>query len=169
MKACDEIMERLKPFRSEAAEDQTWPELIQKAFAANTDLTAKYWFVPSDLKPYTICGLSCAEIEVDILTGNSEILRVDIVEDTGESLNPALDMGQVEGAFMMGLGYWRTERIVHDTTTGALLTNRSWNYKPPGAKDIPADFRVKFVRNSQNEFGFMRSKGMSDNLKHHLL
>lgn len=60
---------------------------------------------------------------------------------------------------MMGLGYWRTERIVHDPNTGALLSNRSWNYKPPGAKDIPTDFRVKFVRNSQNEFGFMRSKG----------
>lgn len=88
-------MGRLKPFRSADDAQQTWPELINKAHAANTDLTAKHWFVPSDLKPYTVCGLSCAEIEVDLLTGNSELLRVDILEDTGESLNPAIDVGQV--------------------------------------------------------------------------
>lgn len=59
----------------------------------------------------------------------------------------------------MGLGYWRTEAILHDAITGELLSNRTWNYRPPGAKDIPTDFRIKFVPNSQNEFGFMRSKG----------
>lgn len=94
-KACEQIKERLKPFLAPENNKQTWSELIDRAHAANTDLTAKYWFVPSDLKPYTICGLSCAEIEVDILTGNSQLLRVDILEDTGESLNPVLDMGQV--------------------------------------------------------------------------
>lgn len=91
--ACEQIKDRLKPFRIQT--QQTWSELIKKAHTGNVDLTAKYWFVPSDLKPYTVCGLSCAEIEVDILTGNSELLRVDILEDTGESLNPILDVGQV--------------------------------------------------------------------------
>lgn len=88
------MLERLKPFQNKE-ENLSWPQVIQKAYAAYTDLTARYVFVPSDLKPYTICGLACAEIEVDILTGNSEVLRVDILEDTGESLNPIIDVGQV--------------------------------------------------------------------------
>lgn len=59
----------------------------------------------------------------------------------------------------MGLGYWTSEKLVYDHTTGKLLTDRTWTYKPPGIKDIPADMRIYFRRNARNEFGVLQSKG----------
>lgn len=58
------------------------------------------------------------------------------------------------------MGYYTTEHLVYDEKTGALLTNRTWNYKPPGVKDIPVDFRIKFLQNSPNPAGVLRSKGI---------
>lgn len=60
----------------------------------------------------------------------------------------------------MGLGYWLSEQIIYDETTGDLLTNRTWTYKPPGAKDIPIDFRIEFIRDTKNPLGVLRSKGL---------
>lgn len=59
----------------------------------------------------------------------------------------------------MGLGLWTSEQIKYDQLTGKLLTDRTWTYKPPGARDIPEDFRVKFRPNSSNPAGVLRSKG----------
>jgi xanthine dehydrogenase molybdopterin-binding subunit B len=60
------------------------------------------------------------------LSSLTQIQRVDILEDAGESLNPDIDIGQIEGAFTMGLGYWLLEHLVFDPKTGALLTDRTW-------------------------------------------
>lgn len=59
----------------------------------------------------------------------------------------------------MGLGYWLTEILVYNRVNGELLSNRTWTYKPPGPKDIPIDFRIKFLQKSSNPFGVLRSKG----------
>lgn len=151
-------MTRLKPVREENP-NADWSQLIDKAFEKNVDLAATFMYKASDLKEYDIWAASSCEIEVDLLTGSILLKRVDILEDVGESLSPGIDVGQIEGAFVMGLGYWLTESLVYNRVSGELLTNRTWTYKPPGAKDIPLDFRVNFIRKSSNKFGVLRSKG----------
>lgn len=68
----------------------------------------------------------------------------------------------------MGIGYWTSEKIVYDPDNGKLLTDRTWNYKPPGIKDIPADFRIYFRRNSKNPCGVLQSKGKYSLIHFHI-
>ena len=103
-------------------------------------------------------------MEVDILTGEMYVVRTDILEDAGLSTSPIVDIGQVEGAFIMGLGLFTSEEIKHDLETGELLTKNTWEYKPPAAKDIPQDFRVSLLKNARNPLGVMSSKGCCSQL-----
>lgn len=160
---CDALNERLKPFRESVGPNASWLDVVRAAHQALVDLTEKATFGPKEAKSYPVYGCTCAEVEVDILTGNLQILRVDIVEDVGRSMSPFVDVGQIEGAFIMGLGYWLHEKIIYHENTLELLTNRTWNYKTPGAKDIPIDFRVKFVEvEEREEVGILRSKATGE-------
>ncbi|XP_052893269.1 xanthine dehydrogenase/oxidase-like isoform X2 [Anopheles moucheti] len=159
--ACEILLERMKPIREEL-KDASWETIVENSYYKNVDLCATYMYKASDLQPYIIWGLTCTEVEIDVLTGNVQLRRVDILEDTGESLSPGIDIGQVEGAFIMGVGYYLTEALIYDPQTGALLTNRTWTYKPPGAKDIPIDFRVRFLQKSTNATGVLRSKATGE-------
>ncbi|KAM3955308.1 aldehyde oxidase 2 [Aphomia sociella] len=162
MKACEIILERLEPIKQKLGK-YTWEELVREAFNSSVDLQSSYLYTAeSGVEPYDIYGVVALEVEVDILTGNHDILRVDLLEDTGRSLSPQVDVGQIEGAFVMGLGYWTSEKIVTDSNTGRILTDRTWTYKPPGIKDIPADFRVYFRRNAKNQFGVLQSKATGE-------
>ncbi|KAG8313192.1 hypothetical protein J6590_006750 [Homalodisca vitripennis] len=114
-----------------------------------------------NVKDYDIFGVTVAEVEVDILTGQHQVTRVDILEDAGVSLSPEVDVGQVEGAFVMGLGYYTLENLLY-SQQGALLTNRTWNYYPPGPLDIPIDFRIQLRKNSPNPLGVLRSKATGE-------
>nr|XP_053657006.1 probable aldehyde oxidase gad-3 [Cherax quadricarinatus] len=87
------------------------------------------------------------------------VRRVDIIEDCGRSMNPYIDIGQVEGAFIMGLGLYTSEIVKYDTNTGQKLSNSTWEYKPPTALDIPVDLRVTLLPNASNPHGVLGSKG----------
>ncbi|XP_037293401.1 xanthine dehydrogenase isoform X2 [Manduca sexta] len=162
MRACQTILERLKPIK-EAMENAPWEDIVEKAYQTGIDLQASHMYSQNDgVKPYDIYGAVALEVEVDILTGNHDVRRVDLLEDTGRSLNPEIDVAQIEGAFVMGLGYWTSEKVIYDKDTGKILTDRTWNYKPPGIKDIPEDFRVYFRRNSKNPYGVLQSKATGE-------
>ena len=81
-------------------------------------------------------------MEIDVLTGEFKILRVDAVSDVNKSPNPAIDIGQLEGGFVQGIGFATTEELIYDEH-GRLVTDNIWSYKPPCSKTIPIDFRVK--------------------------
>ncbi len=107
-------------------------------------------------------GLAAAEVAVDTLTGEWKALRVDILHDVGRSLNPAIDRGQIEGAFLQGLGWLTMEELVWDRQ-GTLLTHAPSTYKIPTARDLPKDFRVELLANADNpEATVYRSKAVGE-------
>ncbi|XP_030572036.1 aldehyde oxidase 4-like [Drosophila novamexicana] len=161
-KACDTLNQRLEPVKRRLGAKASWQQVVESAFIQSISLIATESYKMGDQSNYSIYGLSLSELELDILTGNHLIRRVDILEDAGESLSPSIDVGQVEGAFVMGLGYYLTELLFYDRQTGRLLTNRTWNYHPPGAKDIPIDFRIELLQKSPNPVGFLRSKATGE-------
>ncbi|SUB16762.1 Nicotinate dehydrogenase medium molybdopterin subunit [Pantoea agglomerans] len=86
---------------------------------------------------------------IDTLTGESRLLRADILHDVGASLNPAIDIGQVEGGFVQGVGWLTCEELVW-SNKGQLLTDGPASYKIPAISDVPADLRVTLVENRKN-------------------
>ncbi|MBN0987812.1 xanthine dehydrogenase molybdopterin binding subunit [Amphritea pacifica] len=98
---------------------------------------------------YFAYGAACSEVVIDTLTGEYKILRVDILHDVGASLNPAIDIGQVEGAFVQGAGWLTTEELVWNDQ-GRLMTSGPAGYKIPAITDMPIDFRVRLVENRKN-------------------
>lgn len=98
---------------------------------------------------YFSYGAACAEVLIDTLTGEYKLLRADILHDVGDSLNPAIDIGQVEGGFVQGMGWLTTEELVWGED-GKLQTNGPASYKIPAIGDVPQDLRVKLVENRKN-------------------
>lgn len=141
----------------------TWEQLIQQCKTQQIFLCSTSQASPSEspYQSYQIYGTCATEIEMDILTGQHEVKRMDIIEDTGDSTNPLIDIGQCEGAIVMALGYYTQEYIVRGDK-GETLTNRTWNYYVPGPKDIPEEFRIKFPANNPNPVGVLKSKAVSE-------
>lgn len=162
MQACQELNRRLQPVRDAAPPNTTWQRLVKIAYETAVDLSAQESWQLNETQDYDIFGVTACEVELDVLTGNTLLRRVDLLEDTGESMSPLVDVGQVEGGFVMGLGFYMNEKLVNDKTTGELLTNRTWTYKVPGALDIPVDFRIAFLQNAPNPFGVLRSKSTGE-------
>jgi xanthine dehydrogenase large subunit len=110
---------------------------------------------------YYAFGMACTEVLVDILTGHHTILRTDILHDVGDSLNPQIDLGQIEGGYIQGNGWVTTEEIKWDAR-GNLLTHSPDTYKIPSVQDIPKDFRVNLLRNVPNPNTIRKSKAVAE-------
>jgi xanthine dehydrogenase large subunit len=110
---------------------------------------------------YFAYGAACSEVVVDTMTGEMRVLRTDILHDVGRSLNPALDLGQVEGGFVQGMGWLTTEELVFHED-GRLLTHAPSTYKIPCSSDVPADLRVALFKNSNREETIYRSKAVGE-------
>ncbi|XP_066268461.1 xanthine dehydrogenase-like [Branchiostoma lanceolatum] len=165
LECCRRLNERINPIRQEMVGAPKWTELINMCHRKGVDLSEKYMEHPPppvEGAQYSVWGATCTEVELDVLTGEREITRVDIIHDSGESLNPEIDVGQVEGGFVFGLGYWLTEECRYDRKTGQLITNGTWEYKPPTTKDIPIDLRVTLLPNAPNPHGVLRSKACGE-------
>ncbi|MGM9514734.1 xanthine dehydrogenase molybdopterin binding subunit [Roseateles sp. DB2] len=111
---------------------------------------------------YFAYGAAVAEVLVDTLTGEYRVLRADALHDVGQSLNPALDIGQVEGAFLQGQGWLTTEELRWHPHTGKLLTHAPSTYKIPTANDMPLDFRVKLFGRPNAADSIHRSKAVGE-------
>jgi len=159
--AVDELAARLKQgfmtsYASQAGtklRKESWFDVISSCFETitfdmqvPTDLSAIGMYMPkvSDVY-YETYGAAFSEVELDVLTGEAHVCKTHIMYDIGSSLNPMIDVGQVEGAFMMGLGHVMQEGVDFDHTTGRCLTDNTWSYKPPLASDVPHQFFVDLV------------------------
>ncbi|XP_072939063.1 uncharacterized protein [Epargyreus clarus] len=163
IRACAILKERLKPIR-DTLTNPTWLEVIKKAGDEQVDLFAEYMMTDKepDLEGYSAFTVTILEGELDVTTGRYLLNRVDILEDVGLSTNPTIDIGQVEGAYVQGLGYYTMEEFRYDKKTGALLSNDALSYEVYLAKDIPVDMRVKLRYNSKNVKGVLGSKAVGE-------
>ncbi|MGE6792982.1 xanthine dehydrogenase molybdopterin binding subunit [Pseudomonas guineae] len=138
----------------------SFEEVIQKAYFGQVSLSSTGFYRTPKIfydrdkaagRPfyYFAYGAACSEVIVDTLTGEYKMLRTDILHDVGASLNPAIDIGQVEGAFVQGMGWLTTEELVWNNK-GKLVTNGPAGYKIPAIADMPLDLRVKLVENRKN-------------------
>ncbi|MBU0589023.1 MAG: xanthine dehydrogenase molybdopterin binding subunit [Gammaproteobacteria bacterium] len=110
---------------------------------------------------YFAYGAACTEVAIDTLTGESRVLKVDILHDVGRSINPAIDLGQIEGGFVQGMGWLTTEQLVWNDN-GLLSTHAPSTYKIPTAGDVPAQFRVDFWPEPNREDNVFGSKAVGE-------
>jgi xanthine dehydrogenase large subunit len=111
---------------------------------------------------YFAYGAAVAEVEIDTLTGEYRLRRADILHDCGQSLNPALDLGQIEGGFVQGMGWLTTEELWWDQA-GRLRTHAPSTYKIPACSDVPAEFNVAIYAAGRNaEDAIYRSKAVGE-------
>jgi xanthine dehydrogenase large subunit len=147
-------------------------ELVAKAYLARTQLWSDGYYATPGLSwdpktmtgrpfSYFAYGAAVSEVIVDTLSGEWKLLRADALYDAGKSLNPAIDIGQVEGAFIQGMGWLTTEELWWDAA-GSLKTHAPSTYKIPAVSDCPEDFRVRLFENRNVEDSIHRSKAVGE-------
>lgn len=151
----------------------SFAELAQRAYMGRVSLSATGYYRTPKIhydrasgkgRPffYFATGAAVSEVLVDCLTGEYKVTRVDIVHDVGRSLNPAIDLGQIEGGFIQGMGWLTTEELRWDEQ-GRLLTTGAATYKIPVAADMPPIFKVSLLEDAPNEEAtIFRSKAVGE-------
>jgi xanthine dehydrogenase large subunit len=149
-----------------------WEQLIDDAYHSRVQLwsdgfykTPKIHYDQATLtgRPffYFAYGAACSEVAIDTLTGENRLLKVDILHDVGSSINPAIDLGQIEGGFVQGMGWLTTEQLVWNDK-GQLATHAPSTYKIPATGDIPAHFKVDLWPEANPEDNIGGSKAVGE-------
>ncbi|GIL49662.1 hypothetical protein Vafri_5944 [Volvox africanus] len=173
--ACRQLSERLAPYRAKLP-NGTWKEVVNAAYLDRVDLSAHGFYSTPDItgfggrRPfnYFCFGAAVSEVEIDVLTGDMQVLRSDLVMDVGNPLNPAIDIGQVEGGFVQGMGWLVLEELMWGDKQhswirpGHLFTKGPGTYKIPSVNDIPVDFRVQLLANAPNVRAIHSSKAVGE-------
>ncbi|KAL4808350.1 Molybdopterin-binding domain of aldehyde dehydrogenase-domain-containing protein [Aspergillus unguis] len=172
--ACAQLNERLAPYR-EKFPNGTMKDLAHAAYFDRVNLSAQgYYRTPDigytwgenkgDMFFYFTQGVTAAEVEIDTLTGDWTPLRADIKMDVGRTINPSIDYGQIEGAFIQGQGLFTTEESLWLRNNGQIATRGPGNYKIPGFRDIPQIFNVSLLKDVEweNLRTIQRSRGVGE-------
>ncbi|PHH52781.1 Xanthine dehydrogenase [Ceratocystis fimbriata CBS 114723] len=158
--ACQQLNERLAPYREKLGPEATMEKLAHAAYFDRVNLSAQGFYKTPEIGYewgtnrgkmffYFTQGVTAAEVEVDTLTGSWTCLRADIKMDVGQSINPAIDYGQIEGAFVQGMGLFTMEESLWlrgGPMKGALFTRGPGAYKIPGFRDVPQVFNVRLLK-----------------------
>jgi len=150
-----------------------FPDLVRRAYEDRVQLWSDGFYATPDLRwnqqttkgrpfYYFSYGAAVSEVLVDTLTGEWRLLRADVLHDVGRSLNPAIDIGQIEGAFIQGMGWLTSEELVWHPQTGKLTTHAPSTYKIPTANDCPPQFDVALYDNANVEDSIHRSKAVGE-------
>ena len=175
----DEVAEERVRFENGAvfAADKTddiieYLEVVDRAYMERVSLSAQGYYRTPGLQwdrakgrgrpfHYYACGAAVAEVEIDGTTGMHQVRRVDILHDVGQSLNPGVDRGQIEGGFVQGMG-WLTSEDLRWDEEGRLQSHGASTYQIPAISDAPADFRVDFFADSAQVDTVGRSKAVGE-------
>jgi xanthine dehydrogenase large subunit len=150
----------------------SWEQLVDDAYHARVQLwsdgfykTPKIHYDKHTLtgRPfyYFSYGAACTEVAIDTLTGESRVLKVDILHDVGTSINPAIDIGQIEGGFIQGMGWLTTEQLVWNDK-GYLATHAPSTYKIPATGDVPEHFKIELWPEPNREDNVGGSKAVGE-------
>ncbi|HEX8573006.1 MAG TPA: xanthine dehydrogenase molybdopterin binding subunit [Allosphingosinicella sp.] len=173
--AAETVKERLDTFAAgqEGSEEWSFAELCRRAHLARIPLFASGFYATPKIhydrashsgRPflYFAYGAALSEVVIDTLTGEHKVVGVDILHDVGRSLNPAIDLGQIEGGFIQGMGWLTTEELVFDDR-GRLLTHAPSTYKIPTANDRPERMEIAIWERGENsEATIHRSKAVGE-------
>ncbi|KAM3964100.1 xanthine dehydrogenase rosy [Aphomia sociella] len=171
LEACETLVKRLQPYK-EKNPNGTWEQWVSAAYVDRVSLSATGFHATPDLGynwktnsgrafNYFTFGVACSEVEIDCLSGDHQVIRTDIVMDLGDSLNPAIDIGQVEGAFIQGYGLFTLEELIY-SPTGTLYSRGPGAYKIPGFGDIPQEFNVSLLKGAPNPRAVYSSKAVGE-------
>lgn len=164
--ACNKLNKRLSQYKE--MPDSKWEDWISAAYMDRVCLSATGFYAAPKIEfswdtcsgrayEYFTYGVACSEVIIDCLTGDHQVLRTDIVMDVGESINPAIDIGQIEGAFVQGYGFHTMEEMLF-APSGEVLSKGPGTYKIPGFSDIPKEFNVSLLKGAANPRAVYSSK-----------
>lgn len=176
--ACQQLNERLAPYREKLGPEATMKQLAHAAYFDRVNLSAQGFYKTPEIGYtwgenkgkmffYFTQGVAAAEVEVDTLTGSWTCLRADVKMDVGRSINPSIDYGQIQGAFVQGMGLFTMEESLwlrNGPQAGNLFTRGPGAYKIPGFRDVPQVFNVSLLKGVEWEDlrTIQRSRGVGE-------